>query len=167
MVVDSTDDTLSCITYYVCNAIFTSIMLHAGDMNHYDIRKKCEGSLCYDFSNMEKFLNQQSVREALGVGDIEFVSCSPTVYKAMLAIQDGCMQCNDPVRRSSWLLLRSPSWLMVQKQACLKDMAPSVHDAGHMVPMDQPKAALEMLKRWTRGTLYEKSSDPQILVVDM
>ena len=28
-----------------------------------------------------------------------------------------------------------------------------VHDAGHMVPMDQPKAALEMLKRWTQGTL--------------
>lgn len=33
---------------------------------------------------MEKFLNQQSVRETLGVGDIEFVSCSPTVYRAML-----------------------------------------------------------------------------------
>lgn len=29
-----TDGTLSCMTsYYVCNAIFTSIMLHAGDMN--------------------------------------------------------------------------------------------------------------------------------------
>ncbi|MCI77556.1 serine carboxypeptidase-like 49-like, partial [Trifolium medium] len=28
-----------------------------------------------------------------------------------------------------------------------------VHDAVHMVPMDQPKAALEMLKRWTQGTL--------------
>lgn len=53
-------------------------------VQHYDIRKKCEGSLCYDFSNMEKFLNLQSVRETLGVGDIEFVSCSPTVYRAML-----------------------------------------------------------------------------------
>jgi carboxypeptidase C (cathepsin A) len=42
------------------------------------------GSLCYDFSNLEKFLNQKSVRESLGVGDIEFVSCSPTVYQAML-----------------------------------------------------------------------------------
>ncbi|XP_060213416.1 serine carboxypeptidase-like isoform X2 [Lycium barbarum] len=28
-----------------------------------------------------------------------------------------------------------------------------VHDAGHMVPMDQPKAALEMLQRWTQGKL--------------
>lgn len=31
-----------------------------------------------------------------------------------------------------------------------------VHDAGHMVPMDQPKAALEMLRRWTRGSLSKE-----------
>ena len=53
-------------------------------LQYYDIRKKCEGSLCYDFSNMEKFLNLKSVRDALGVGDIDFVSCSTTVYQAML-----------------------------------------------------------------------------------
>lgn len=28
-----------------------------------------------------------------------------------------------------------------------------VHDAGHMVPMDQPKASLQMLQRWTQGKL--------------
>lgn len=28
-----------------------------------------------------------------------------------------------------------------------------VNGAGHMVPMDQPKAALEMLKRWMEGNL--------------
>ena len=28
-----------------------------------------------------------------------------------------------------------------------------VHDAGHMVPMDQPKAALEMLKGWMENSL--------------
>lgn len=53
-------------------------------LQYYDVRKKCEGSLCYDFSNAEKFLNKKSVRESLGVGDIDFVSCSPTVYQAML-----------------------------------------------------------------------------------
>jgi hypothetical protein len=26
-----------------------------------------------------------------------------------------------------------------------------VHDAGHMVPMDQPRASLEMITRFTRG----------------
>ncbi|KAJ0908845.1 putative carboxypeptidase C [Helianthus annuus] len=29
----------------------------------------------------------------------------------------------------------------------------TVHDAGHMVPMDQPKASLQMLKMWMDGTL--------------
>lgn len=26
-----------------------------------------------------------------------------------------------------------------------------VHNAGHMVPMDQPKHSLEMLRRWMQG----------------
>ncbi|OAY68128.1 Serine carboxypeptidase 3 [Ananas comosus] len=33
-----------------------------------------------------------------------------------------------------------------------------VHDAGHMVPMDQPKAALAMLRRWMNGSLTEDQS---------
>ena len=33
---------------------------------------------------METFLNQKTVRDSLGVGDIEFVSCSSQVYEAML-----------------------------------------------------------------------------------
>lgn len=33
---------------------------------------------------MEKFLNLKSVRKSLGVGDIDFVSCSTSVYQAML-----------------------------------------------------------------------------------
>ena len=52
-------------------------------LQYYDIRKKCEGDMCYDFSNMEKFLNEQTVRQAIGVGDLDFVSCSRTVYEAM------------------------------------------------------------------------------------
>lgn len=28
-----------------------------------------------------------------------------------------------------------------------------VHNAGHMVPMDQPSAALKMLQLWTTGKL--------------
>lgn len=53
-------------------------------MQYYDVRKECVGNLCYDFSNMEKFLNQNSVRNALGVGNMDFVSCSSKVYSAML-----------------------------------------------------------------------------------
>jgi vitellogenic carboxypeptidase-like protein/serine carboxypeptidase-like clade 4 len=53
-------------------------------LQYYDVRKECEGSLCYDFSNLEKFFGDKAVKEALGVGDIEFVSCSSSVYEAML-----------------------------------------------------------------------------------
>ena len=28
-----------------------------------------------------------------------------------------------------------------------------VHDAGHMVPMDQPRGSLQMLELWTTGKL--------------
>lgn len=35
-------------------------------------------------------------------------------------------------------------------------MLMQVHNAGHMVPMDQPKASLEMLRRFTQGKLKEE-----------
>ena len=34
-----------------------------------------------------------------------------------------------------------------------------VHNAGHMVPMDQPKDALQMLKTSSRGSLAPKQKD--------
>lgn len=39
-----------------------------------------------------------------------------------------------------------------------------VHDAGHMVPMDQPEAALEMLKRWIGDSLAKTPMEPKSLV---
>ena len=54
-------------------------------LNVYDIRKKCEyPPLCYDFSLLGKYINQPSVRAALGVGDREWSSCSARVYKDMV-----------------------------------------------------------------------------------
>ncbi|KAK8955960.1 Serine carboxypeptidase-like 49 [Platanthera guangdongensis] len=80
-----TSGRIACLaSYLVCNILFNSILNIAGNINYYDVRKECHGSLCYDFSNMEKFLNLKPVRESLGVGEIDFVSCSPTVYEAML-----------------------------------------------------------------------------------
>lgn len=42
-----------------------------------------------------------------------------------------------------------------------------VHNAGHMVPMDQPKAALAMLKRWSQGTLSEATIQSENSVASM
>lgn len=194
-----TSGTISCVaSYFVCNTIFGSIMALAGNVNYYDVRKKCEGSLCYDFSNMESFLNQKSVRDSLGVGEIDFVSCSPTVYQAMLVdwmrnlevgipelLEDGIkvlVYAGEYDLICNWL--GNSRWVNSMEWSGQKDFAASaevsfevdgseagilkshgplsflkVHDAGHMVPMDQPKSALEMLKRWTQGSLSEEASE--------
>ncbi|XVF75602.1 hypothetical protein PTKIN_Ptkin13bG0199800 [Pterospermum kingtungense] len=201
-----TDGTVSCLaSYFVCNTIFSGIMALAGGINYYDIRKKCEGSLCYDFSNMETFLNKKSVRDALGVGDIDFVSCSPTVYRAMLLdwmrnlevgipalLEDGIkllVYAGEYDLICNWL--GNSRWVHAMEWSGQKEFVASsevpflvdgseagvfkahgplsflkVHDAGHMVPMDQPKAALEMLKSWTKGTLSD-GADSQKLVAEM
>ncbi|KAL9676892.1 hypothetical protein QQ045_005113 [Rhodiola kirilowii] len=202
-----TDGTISCLaSYFVCNTVFSSIMALTGNINYYDIRKKCEGKLCYDFSDMEKFLNQKPVREALGVGEIEFVSCSPTVYQAMLVdwmrnlevgiptlLEDGVkllvyageydLICNW-LGNSRWVhamewsgqqsFVKSPEIPFEvdgSEAGILKTQGPlsflKVHDAGHMVPMDQPKAALEMLKRWMEGSLSPSTTEPESLVASI
>ncbi|EFH61052.1 predicted protein [Arabidopsis lyrata subsp. lyrata] len=193
-----TDGTTSCLaSYLVCNSLFSGVMSHAGGVNYYDIRKKCVGSLCYDFSNMEKFLNLQSVRKSLGVGDIEFVSCSTSVYQAMLVdwmrnlevgiptlLEDGIsllvyageydLICNW-LGNSRWVNAMEWSgktnfgaaeqvpFMVDGKEAGLLKTYEQlsflkVRDAGHMVPMDQPKAALKMLKRWMENSLIEDAT---------
>ncbi|KAK7393008.1 hypothetical protein VNO78_21458 [Psophocarpus tetragonolobus] len=202
-----TNGKTSCMAaYLVCNLIFTDIRLHAGDKNYYDIRKKCVGTLCYDFSNMEKFLNQKSVRDSLGVGKIHFVSCSTEVYTAMMVdwmrnlevgipalLEDGInlliyageydLICNW-LGNSRWVhamewsgqkefatSLEVPFVVDGSEAGLLKSHGPlsflKVHDAGHMVPMDQPKAALEMLKKWSNGTLAESRTVKENLVAEM
>ncbi|CAI9761531.1 unnamed protein product [Fraxinus pennsylvanica] len=176
--------------YVECNDIFNNILNIAGDINYYDIRKTCVGSLCYDFSNMENFLNQNSVRQALGVGNIKFVSCSTVVSDAMTMDWMKNFEVGVPALLENGVKLLiyageydlicnwlgNSRWVDAMVWSGQKDFVstPSfpfsvdgveaglqkshgqltflkVHNAGHMVPMDQPKASLEMLKRWMQG----------------
>jgi carboxypeptidase C (cathepsin A) len=62
-------------------ASFTLICIYLG-LNPYDIRKPCgESDLCYDFSNIETFLNLESTRTALGVSSEvkQWESCDTAV----------------------------------------------------------------------------------------
>ncbi|TKY72654.1 Serine carboxypeptidase 49 [Spatholobus suberectus] len=176
-----------------CEEIFDRILAIAGDINYYDIRKKCVGDLCYDFKNLETLLNLQKVKSALGVrDDLKFVSCSKTVYDAMTQdwmrnlevgipalLEDGIkllvyageedLICNwlgnyRWVHAMEWSGQKafgtSPTVKFVVDGAeagSLNSYGPlsflKVHGAGHMVPMDQPKAALQMLKSWMGGKL--------------
>ena len=69
---------------YCQTAIFAQILNAADNVNVYDIRKKCGGPLCYDFSALDRYLAQPAVREALGVGNREWMTCDPTVYRHMM-----------------------------------------------------------------------------------
>ncbi|KAL9314790.1 hypothetical protein ACSQ67_020242 [Phaseolus vulgaris] len=177
----------------ICMNIFDNILSIAGDINYYDIRKKCLGDLCYNFSNVETLLNLQKVKSALGVGsDLDYVSCSATVYNAMIQdwmknlevgipalLEDGIkvlvyageydLICNW-LGNSRWVHAMewsgqkafgtSPTVKFVVEgvdAGSLNSYGPlsflKVYGAGHMVPMDQPKASLEMLKSWMGGKL--------------
>ncbi|XP_039019072.1 serine carboxypeptidase-like isoform X1 [Hibiscus syriacus] len=196
-------------SYEVCTGLFNQIMSIVGNLNFYDIRKQCEGDLCYDFSAVETFLNLKSVRDALGVGNIDFVSCSTTVYDAMITdwmrnfevgipalLEDGIMVlvyageydliCNWIVCYNS-LGAGNSNWVHAmawsgQKEfgatptvpfvvdgvqaGQLKSHGPlsflKVHNAGHMVPMDQPKASLQMLQNWMQGKLTSSKAADKV-----
>ncbi|XP_024366882.1 serine carboxypeptidase-like isoform X1 [Physcomitrium patens] len=183
--------TIGCVAAsFVCQSIFTSILGIAGNINYYDVRKECQSSLCYDFSNLDKFLNNATTKEALGVGNRKFVACSPLVYFAMIVdvmknlekgipglLEDGIellvyageydLICNW-LGNSRWVTAMDWSGQVEYAKAGWKSFEVDgeeaglttgygplqflkVHNAGHMVPMDQPKNSLEMLYRWTRG----------------
>ncbi|CAM6021973.1 unnamed protein product [Sphagnum balticum] len=189
---------IACVAaFIICQSIFSSILTISGNINYYDVRKECDGELCYDFSNLELYLNSATVKEALGVGKRKFVSCSPLVYEAMLVdwmknlekgipelLEDGIklliyageydLICNW-LGNSRWVTAMDWSgqieYAKADWQAFTVDGHEAgvftgygplnflkVHDAGHMVPMDQPKHSLEMLYRWTRGKSFSSNA---------
>lgn len=59
-------------------------MLLTTGLNNYDIRIKCDKlPLCYDFSNVENFLNNKENIKALGAKKDKWESCN---HKAQLAL---------------------------------------------------------------------------------
>ncbi|KAL3518431.1 hypothetical protein ACH5RR_021020 [Cinchona calisaya] len=178
--------------YDVCQGLIDNILQIAGNINYYDIRLNCSVDKCYDFSNMVRFLNMEPVRKALGVGNIQFVSCSSKVFRALITdwmrnlevgipslLEDGIrvfvyageydLLCN---WLGNWRWVHAVEW-SGQKDfeaapvvsftvdyvmaGLYKSHGPlsflKVHDAGHLVPMDQPKVALVMIQKWMHGNL--------------
>ncbi len=166
-----------------CNSAMIS-PVELNGLNVYDYTKKCETNppLCYDFSRLETFMNQRSVRKTLGIPDHlpPWVDCSNAPHSAlltdwMLSQADkisilvnagipvliyagdldyicnylgneawtknldwkGKEEFNKPTSQSPW-----KSYGILRKSGPLSFL--QVFKAGHMVPMDQPKAGLEM-----------------------
>jgi len=165
----------------------------AGGLNQYDIRSKCEvPPLCYDMSDVQDFLDQDSVRSALGVGKINWESCNMRVntnfqadfmkgyqddatfllengVRVLIYAGDADLVCNW-LSNQAWTLALEWShkdafnaakvtpWMHDRAEAGSLRSANGlsflrVYEAGHMVPMDQPGAALEMINAFFGNTL--------------
>lgn len=186
-----------------CGRMETSPYYSTG-LNPYDIRKECgSNSLCYDFSNIETFLNLPATRAALNVSPKvqKWQSCNNAVnamfagdwmknYQQVFApmLEDGIrvliyagdvdLICNW-IGNKAWTLQlpwtgkrdfnseTDHQWMYqadesssaatvggLVRTASARSGGGSltflqVFEAGHMVPMDQPAAALAMLNSFT------------------
>lgn len=162
-------------------------------MNPYDMRVKCAvPPLCYDFSNVGKFLKKPEIIKYLGVEGHTWSDCNRAVaiefelggdwmrnYQQMIPDQLAAgirvlLYAGDQDYICNWL--GNQAWTLALPWPHQKDFnaAPivnftvagasagelrtsngfsflRVYDAGHMVPLDQPKAALAMLQAFTSG----------------
>jgi cathepsin A (carboxypeptidase C) len=183
--------------YTYCNLMETTPYYNSG-LNPYDIRVPCgESDLCYDFSNIETWLNLPATRAALHVSDksAEWQSCNTVVdvmfmkdwmrnyqqvlvpmmednIRVMIYAGDVDFICNW-IGNKAWTLnlpwsgkskfnaAPDSNWLFSKngadkiKGGLVRTAKASkgegsltflqVFEAGHMVPMDQPEAALTLL----------------------
>ena len=174
----------------MCN-IYLELVLKVAEgninrsINIYDTRIPCDSPpLCYDFTNIDNFLNSDEVREALGVNR-SWTECNMGVHLALLGdwmkefetdvvltLEKGVRVlvysgkndfiCNymgghdwtdqmkwpgktqfDAKNFTDWIIdgKKVGEFKSYQNLTFLE-----VESAGHMVPMDQPEVALEMVR---------------------
>lgn len=182
--------------YTFCNLMETTPYYNTG-LNPYDIRIPCgESDLCYDFTNIETYLNLPEIRTALHVSDkaAKWQSCNTAVdvmfmsdwmqnyqqtlipmledgVRVMIYAGDVDFICNWMGNKAWTLALpwsghesfaakTDVNWLYSLNGVSTKGgqvrtaKAKSgegsltflqVYEAGHMVPLDKPEAALSLL----------------------
>jgi len=162
--------------------------------NQYDLRIKCKvPPLCYDFSDVSRFLNKAETRKQLGVPDSapQWKDCSNSVNRHFVTdwVGNFATQLPDLLDNAIPVLIYAGdtdficnwqgnrAWTLKMKWSGQKGFndAPvlpwkgdagevrtfgrftflRVKEAGHMVPTDQPGAALAMLNDFTRGVWGE------------
>ena len=182
------------VAFFECQLASTTVIgiPLAPAFNVYDIRRKCEHPpLCYDFTNMDKFIAREDVRKELGVGKRSWTSCNMIVHTFLLGdwvtnLQSNVVSLlNNNVRvlvysgDKDWICnwrggeawTNSLQWSgqgqfsQTNYEKWDVDGAAAgeyknveglsflrVYDAGHMVPMDQPLVAVEMLNQFIFGS---------------
>jgi cathepsin A (carboxypeptidase C) len=191
------DEWQECLTAtIVCNLGEITPVTRTG-VNPYDVRIPCgDSKICYDFSNVDAYMNQPDVMAAFGVPpNRKWKECKSTVEEVLVGAGDwmkefqtsvayllenkmnvliyageydficnymgnlawtktlewsGAEAFNNAVN-TTWMPTESNadgagSYITAQGFTFLK-----VKNAGHMVPMDQPYNALEMLRSHVNG----------------
>jgi len=171
-------------------------------LNVYDIRKSCQGDLCYDFSLAEEYLNKPEVQKALGVNK-PWSMCDNQVHADMMGdwmndyepmippmLEAGIrvmIYAGESDFICNWLgnlrWLRAMEWsgkegfnaahaypFVIEPGASSDVVGGEVREfenlsfvkvsqAGHMVPMDQPRNALVMIQRFIKGVPIARGAD--------
>lgn len=183
-------------TIYCNNAMFGPYQQTG--RNVYDIRADCEpegGSLCYTgLTYIEKYLNQEDVKAALGAKVDSYQGCNFDVnrnfmfkgdwmlpyYTSVVTLLESdlpvLIYAGDKDYICNWLGNEAwsrelewsgskgfqnadvKSWKTLNSKTKAGTVQNSDHftflrvfGAGHMVPYDQPEAALDMVNRWVSG----------------
>eukprot|EP00121_Abeoforma_whisleri_P013955 Awhi_evm1s12875 len=62
--------------------------LRAKNLNIYNVKEECKfPPMCYDFTDVENFLAQEHVREALSVKELKWASCNPEIQMNFMGDQ--------------------------------------------------------------------------------
>ena len=188
----------------MCAGCITELVLGAAEakvghsINVYDIRIPCDvPPLCYDFTNIDNFLNDPKVQAALGVNR-SWEECNMSVHIALLGdwMKDFASDVALTLAKQvpvliysgrddyicnylgGWAWTNSMDWpgkAQFNAQNLTKwDMDGKkvgqfktynnftfleVENAGHMVPLDQPKVSLEMIRLFINGKPFGKDEE--------
>jgi cathepsin A (carboxypeptidase C) len=186
--------------FVICNYA-TQIPYRLTGMNPYDMRIKCaSGNLCYDFSEVDRFLQRPETMQAIGATK-KWTECNRLVnvmfqqdwmknyqtklpdllgggIRVLVYAGDVDFICNwlgnkkwtlamDWEHKADFNAAGDVAWQVDGKAAGRLRSSNGfsflqVFQAGHMVPMDQPEAALQMLDEFTSKKLGEQ---PEVLVI--
>eukprot|EP00475_Leptophrys_vorax_P039790 TRINITY_DN724_c0_g1_i1.p1 TRINITY_DN724_c0_g1~~TRINITY_DN724_c0_g1_i1.p1 ORF type:complete len:440 (+),score=121.76 TRINITY_DN724_c0_g1_i1:226-1545(+) len=190
-------------TESTCNEILSYIMGQAGNFNVYDVRKTCDGPLCYPLGKIDTLMAEPSVQRSLGVNTsaASWTECNDLVH-SKLENKDWFLNCAEYIPdmleagirglvysgKEDWICnwYGGKEWVSVlpwSGQSSIASqisgtMSPwvlsgktvgefassgpltflAIEAAGHMVPMDQPKVALEMLRIFLAEQVFAQTA---------
>jgi len=175
--------------FLTCSQIVGSI-LETSNINPYNVKEQCQfPPLCYDLQYISAYLNQDSVRQKLGVGNVQWSTCSSAVYAPLEADTVHSFRSDLPLLLQQYRViiyegvydlmcnfygttayLNSMTWpgknqfnsaknqtwsvggnVAGTTRSALNLTYVNVWEAGHMVPYDQPAAALDILTKLLTG----------------